>query len=348
MPPDEHKKRIQNYADILNDLFDPTPHMRADRLFEFVCSLVRAGGIEVQGWDPWYESQAVIDDLQNLGALELPPEKFLDAERTRVRLALLSYCHITEMDFPYLLVANLLRLRTGQKYHMAPFNDLARPIGKGPHAQLLRPSPKKKIKRIRELSEQAKLPNVGKGLEEIYDDTIRNAVYHSDYILHGSQMRLRSDHRKPKGQNILTPVVEFAELEEIISNAFAFYSALFALYERCRNSFTDFKDKLIPFDCHYKGIMEFVFGKDDGLIGFRVYWPNGSQSEFSRTEAGCVGQNITFDSDGSINFFVGIYAVKPGTFSPLVEFNSQPNYPCCPGTEFRPHWPNPLGAYSRL
>jgi hypothetical protein len=79
----------------------------------------------------------------------------------------------------------------------------------------------------------------------------------------------------------------------------------------------------------------------------KIHWPNGSHSEFSRTEAGCVGKNITFDADGSINFFVGMYAVKPGTFSPLVEFNSQPNYPCCPGTEFRPHWPNPLGAYSR-
>jgi hypothetical protein len=347
MPADEYNKRVRHYADILNDLFDSTPHMRVDRLFEFVCSLVRAGGIEVQGWDPWYESQAVIDDLQNLGALELPAEKFPDAGRTRVRLALLSYCHITEMDFPYMLIANLLRLRIGQKYHMAPFNDLARPIGKGPHAKLLRPSPKRKIKRIKELSEQAKLPSVGNALEEIYDDTIRNAVYHSDYTLHGSEMRLRGDHRKPKGQNILTPVVQFDELEELISNAFAFYSALLALYERCRKSFTDFKNKFVPYDPHYKGIMEFVFGRDDGLIGFRVYWPNGSHSEFSRSEAGCVGQNVEFDPDGSINFFVGLYASKRGAFSPLVEFNSQPNYHPCPGTEFTPHWPDPLAPYSR-
>ena len=93
--------------------------------------------------------------------------------------------------------------------------------------------------------------------------------------------------------------------------------------------------------------MEFVFGRDDGLIGFRVYWPNGSHSEFSRSEAGCVGQNVEFDPDGSINFFVGLYASKRGAFSPLVEFNSQPNYPPCPGTEFTPHWPDPLAPYSR-
>jgi hypothetical protein len=49
MPADLYNKRVRHYADILNDLFDPTPHMRVDRLFEFVCSLVRAGGIEVPG-----------------------------------------------------------------------------------------------------------------------------------------------------------------------------------------------------------------------------------------------------------------------------------------------------------
>jgi hypothetical protein len=106
--------RVRYYAEILNDLFDPRPHMNVERLFEFVCALVRAGGIQRPGWEPWYESKAVIDDLQNLAALDLPPEKFPDAERARARLALLSYCHITEMDLPYFLLANLLRLRLGR------------------------------------------------------------------------------------------------------------------------------------------------------------------------------------------------------------------------------------------
>jgi hypothetical protein len=79
--------RVRHHAEILNDLFDPTPFMNAERLFEFVCALVRSGGIEGPGWDPWYESQAVIDDLHNLAALELPADRFPDAERTRMRLA---------------------------------------------------------------------------------------------------------------------------------------------------------------------------------------------------------------------------------------------------------------------
>jgi hypothetical protein len=68
--------RVRHYAEILNNLFDPRPHMSQERLFEFVCTLVRAGGMQGPGWDPWLESKAVIDDLQNLPNTELPREKF--------------------------------------------------------------------------------------------------------------------------------------------------------------------------------------------------------------------------------------------------------------------------------
>jgi len=132
---DEFKIRIRRYADILNDLFDPTPHMDVVRLFEFVCVLVRAGGIQGPGWDPWLESQAVMDDLKALMASAHKAENILDPERTEMRLALLSYCHITEVDLSYFLIANLLRLRLGKKYCMEPFSDLVRPIKKERHCR---------------------------------------------------------------------------------------------------------------------------------------------------------------------------------------------------------------------
>ena len=108
--------RVSLYAEILNPLFDPTPYRNIHRLFEFVCVLVRASGIEDAGWDAWYESQAILNDLQGLAKLELPSDKFPEANPTRLRLVLLSYCHVTEMNLPYSLLANLLRLRIGRKY----------------------------------------------------------------------------------------------------------------------------------------------------------------------------------------------------------------------------------------
>jgi len=116
------RERVRHYAEVLNPLFDSSLFMVSDRLFEFVCVLVRSAGVEGPDWDPWYESHATLEDLGNLARLDLPRELFPDPDRTRMRLSLLSYCHLTEMDLPYALVANLLRLRLGKKYDINPFS----------------------------------------------------------------------------------------------------------------------------------------------------------------------------------------------------------------------------------
>ena len=92
-------------------------------------------------------------------------------------------------------------------------------------------------------------------------------------------------------------------------------------------------------------MLQFLFDAKDVLIGFRVYWPNGTTGEYARTKQACVGLNLSFDPDGSINFMVGLYASKRGAFSPLVEDHTEPTYATIPGTELRPHWPADLKPY---
>jgi hypothetical protein len=195
----EEKSMMRHYADILNPLFWRNDFNRVDRLFELVCTFVRAAGMKDTGWDSHLESISLLDDLGNLCQLELPNDKFPEPDNTRVRLTLISYCHITEMNFPYDLVANLLRLRLGRKYCMSPFAHLGRAITKNINGvktlqKILPASPDKKIKEIESLSEQAGLPEVGKAFREIYDPVIRNAVYHSDYVVQNKSMRLLSSH----------------------------------------------------------------------------------------------------------------------------------------------------------
>ena len=344
-PQDAFRARIRHYGEILNPLFDPKPYKGINRFFEFVCVLVRSSGMQDAGWDPWYESQAILNDLQALAGLELPADKFPEANRTRLRLGLLSYCHVTEMDLPYALLANLLRLRLGEKYDINPFRDLTLLRGKGHRARLILPSPRKKIQRISELSKKAQLPEVAQALEGIYDSAIRNAVYHSDYTLTDKELRLLADTRFSKKEGVCTPVVELDELNSMVVETFAFYRAFFGLYERCRKSFGDFQNAFLPYDGHYKGVLQLVFDDDGSLAGFRVYWPNASASEYSRSKKGCIGTNLVFDPDGSINFMVGLYASKPGTFSPLVEDEAQPTYASVPGTSITPHWPEDLKTH---
>jgi hypothetical protein len=341
-------QRQVHYANVLNDLFDPTPHMNSIRIFEFVCALVRTGGLELGGFDPWYESKAIIDDMRNLSQLDLPNGRFPDPLKTRMRLALLAYCTLTEMDLPYVLVANLLRLRSGKKYHVEPFHDLAqkRPPKKGQAlGKVIPPTPSQKIKRISDLAKKASMEPISAALEETHDAVLRNAVYHSDYVLHDDRLIIRKASRLSKKEGVYTPQIELDELEQLITNAFAFFSALFSLYERCRRSFDDFKNSFLPYDGHYKGVMQFLFDGDGVLIGFRVYWPNGTTGEYARTKDACTGHNLSFDSDGSINFMVGWYASKPSGFSPLVQDGAQPTYATIPGSVLKPHWPADLRPY---
>jgi len=109
---------------------------------------------------------------------------------------------------------------------------------------------------------------------------------------------------------------------------------------------TDFRDKFLPYDQHYKGILEFTFDGDQ-LTWFRAYWPNGTLGVYCRSlDGSATAVNLEFDPDGSINFFVGLYASEPGAFSPCVEANAQPVYAEVPGTNKRPFWPSVLRAYT--
>lgn len=297
--------------------------------------------------DSYYESLAFLEDLKNLQLMDLPAEKFSKPERTIARLALISYCHITEMNFPYELLANLLRLRIWQKYSTEPLGHLAQPIYKKKVLKRIRPaSPEKKIAEIEKLSAEAGIAEVGEALRRIYDPVVRNAFYHSDYALHDDGMRLLSGLRFWKEETDNRSLIEFEALGEITREAFAFHSALIQLYKRACRSFVDFRGMFLPFDTLYKGLLEFTFD-DQLLTGFRAYWPNGWISTYERsTDGRSYAQNVTFKRDGSIGFFVGLLASRPGTFSPCVEAEGTPVYAKVPGTEKVPYWPNELRAFS--
>lgn len=338
--------RIPYYANILNPLFWHKDFNRVDRMFEWVCTLVRAAGLKDIGWDSYNESLELLADLTHLQEIALPTERFRSPMHTRIRLHLIAYCHAIEMNFPYELLANLLRLRLGLKYSIDPLSHLDRPVEKKKVVQDIIPaSPEKKIKEIEDLAAKAGLPEVGTALRSIYSPTIRNAVYHSDYALHGESMRLLSSYFLSRKSGEHTPIITFEELTEITNGAFAFHSALFALWKRSRNTFTDFRERFLPYDPQYKGILEFTFDGDT-LTGFRTYWPNGTVGGCCRALDGqSNAQNIFFNPDGSINFMVGTLASKPGSFSPCVEDGEEPVYATVPDTEKRPYWPDKPQPY---
>lgn len=328
--------KVRPYADILVPLFwDRKYDTNIDALFDMACAMLRATGIRDTGWDSYTESIAFLDDFTALMQIDMPKESFPNPESTQTRLALTAYSHMIEMNVPYELLANLLRVQLGMRYSTDPLSHLDRYDPK--KKRINHAFPRAKITYIKKLAEDASMPAVGIALEGIYNNTIRNAVAHSDYAVHDGSLRLLS------GSMAL---ITFDELGEITSSAFAFHSALLMLWKRQLKRFTAFKGKILPFDTVCKGVLEFVYENDDSLKGLRVYWPNGIVSYCGRDLDGTThATNIEFERDGKIGFFVGLYASNPSAFSPLVENGSEPNYAVIPGTDKRPHWPHDLKAH---
>jgi hypothetical protein len=79
----------------------------------------------------------------------------------------------------------------------------------------------------------------------------------------------------------------------------------------------------------------------EGLMcGFKVHWPNNSESFYRRTEEGVDMCNCMLDlKNATVDLFVDRYARVPGSFSPLVERDGQPAYTRLEGVIEPPVWP---------
>jgi hypothetical protein len=158
---------------------------------------VRVTSLKITGWDSYLESITLLEELTYLTQLDLPEDHFPHPKNTQARLAVLSYGHMIEMNGPYELLANLLRLRLGQRYSIHPLEHLnGMRVDKVDGKKVKRvyfASPSAKIKEIKRLAQMAGVPEVGEALDSIYDSKIRNAVFHSDYAIIDNKFVLFSD-----------------------------------------------------------------------------------------------------------------------------------------------------------
>lgn len=161
--------------DILSELFE---RARRQDEFEFVCTLLRVRGMEDVGWDTLEESWQLI--TQVVAQVEAPVQKDF-----RLRLLLFLYCHVTEMYDLYHLIGNLIRVTLGDRYTLAPFQSGK--FGETSSAKY----PASKVARIRKWSEDAGIPEIGELLNTILVPPVRNAFFHSDYVLFDNEFRIK-------------------------------------------------------------------------------------------------------------------------------------------------------------
>lgn len=141
--------------------------------FEFCCTLLRVRGLESPGWDPLQESISLIDQLLTL--IEAPIQESL-----RLRLVLMLYCHVTEMNDLYNILGNLIRIAChNDRYSMILF----------PKSKY----PTQKINEIMAWANGTDFAMIPQHLEAMLVPQLRNAFFHSDYALTSNAVNLRND-----------------------------------------------------------------------------------------------------------------------------------------------------------
>jgi hypothetical protein len=290
-----------NHVKDIRDRYLPTIHRLFERAFETnpfeaLCSVLRVGGMSDEGWDPFEESRKAFDDFNWLLDKSITERNGACSRR----ISLLMYCHAVEMTAVHEIIANCLRCLLNEQYIIDPFQHLSRK-NKKKIFSYIPSSAKNKFKFIKELASKAKESQLGEDIDSFFDENIRNAFSHSDYIFSDDSFRFRGGR--------LACQMGFDELDKKITGCFGFYGAFMYLHRQWLKELT--KTKKYHKWQRYQ-VLEILSSEKEGVYGFNVHFSNGSKSTYVRRASGIKAINLRFDKNGHIAYFCGdLDALEP-------------------------------------
>jgi hypothetical protein len=244
------------WASIFDSLF-----MGAKQTSElhYAFTLMRVRGIEAKGWDPLRETEQLIEDM--LGLIEHSTHNY-----TRIRLALVTYCHLVEVSAIYKVLANLVTIKNGGRYDVEPFLKLYRGrdpmMKKGGQSKVTPPSSSAMVGELRRISSKAGENRLVEILDSMFNADVRNAFFHSDYIL------AHDEFRSADGTVVR---IKLDALNDQIHRGIVFYQAFMHTYAAHGRSYGDnktIKDFLANGDTMPTEIT-LLADPERGLYGFR-------------------------------------------------------------------------------
>lgn len=224
--------------------------------FEFGCAILRIRGTEGPGWDPLIESYQFMSQILQL--LQTPID-----EELKTRLFLSLYCHATEIDDIYIVVANLIKIAKGERCSTNPF--LTKENGKMKKVKY----PLKKITRIEGWAKDTEFENIPEVMRSFLIKEVRNAFYHSDYILYENNFNIRNgDGVLMNG--IIDPQVPLDWLIPKLQLGINFALYVIGLTQKYRRSYKE--EKVVSARILHDGGVDdmlLVIDPKQGLRGFR-------------------------------------------------------------------------------
>lgn len=241
----------KNLVRYLNKI-DPIFHKARDMCeFEFIVTLLRFEGLKEAGWDPFENLEDVYDSFKKLS-------KRNSGNKAKSQYALFLYGLILEASVPYETFANLLNVIDGDRYKVRNFPDYSHPITERAISQ----SPLDKISQLESRAKKHKLEL--DFFAEFFDNKLRNAIFHSDYVIYWPEVRINNPARK----------YSHDEWMILINSSFAYIDAFLNVH---KSYIEEHKEpKLIEphpgFNYHSGGKMTTITREDHGLIGIRDTW----------------------------------------------------------------------------
>jgi hypothetical protein len=279
---DNRSECIPILNDLLSKAFNASP-------FDVLCSVLRVGGMSDANWDPFEESRKAFDDFNWILEKSLA-ERTEDCSR---RISLLMYCQAVEMTAPHEILTNLLRCVLKGNYVVSPFRHLGRK-SKQKLFSWIPPSAKQKFQEIKDLASRAGETELIEKIDSFFDDKIRNAFSHSDYILTDKYFRYT--------EGGLAQQIALEDLDKRIDACFGFYGAFLALHKHWLHLLG--KARRFHKWPRYE-VLELLSTEEEGVYGFNVHFSNDSKAIYTRSSTGIEAINIYFEKEGAVNFFIG-------------------------------------------
>lgn len=257
------------------------------RPFDTLCTLLRPGAAHSAGWDVLDEAETTFQDFNWM----LDVAEKAKGNATARRFALYYYCFLVEMTAIHEMMVNLLRCLTDQQYLSFPFQDLHRRKKKNDPWNVVPPSMRRKIKEIVDLATKAGEIDLVSKLNYVFDDKLRNALVHSDYVLTADQLRRES------GPAMAMPLTD---VDQKLNYTFRFLSGLLKAANNMKYALRRAK-KYHKWD-QYE-VLE-LLADEKGVYGFNVHFSNGNKSTFARTKDGVT--QINMRTSKGVGFMIGM------------------------------------------
>jgi hypothetical protein len=132
-------------------------------------------------------------------------------------------------------------------------------------------------------------------VEAFFDERIRNAFSHSDYIITEDQFRF--------ADGGLAQSIPPERLDELTVQCFAFFGAFIYIHKRWLRQLG--KAKRFHQMPQYE-VLELLSSEENGLYGFNMHFSNASRATYARRKSGIEATNLVFERDGGINFQIGM------------------------------------------